>query len=115
MKKSVNNHRGGHGHRTAKDPSEASMELLVSCIGSYARSIFVGDKGLRKILHINDYSLDKTFVYAIMTMSKILGHSYWPCGVFGTWPPEPDTAEATDNVEPRDRVSAPSSSSTQPS
>ena len=28
------------------------MQLLVACIGSQAREIFVGDKGIRKILHI---------------------------------------------------------------
>ena len=111
LKKAASRH-AGHGHRNANDPVEAIKQLLVACIGSQAREIFVGDKGIRKILHINDFSLDKTFVYAIFMMSKFLGEHYWPCGVFGSWPPEP---EATVNVEPRDRVSASSSSSAQPS
>ena len=114
-------HHGSHGHRADKDSSEVLQQVLVSCIGAQAREIFVGDKGIRKLLHINDYSLDKTFVYAIMVLSTILSYSFWPCGVFGTWPPEPHpvlpntSVLATDNVEPRDRVSASSSSSVQPS
>ena len=109
-------HHGSHGHRADNDSSEVLQQVLVCCIGVDARDIFVGDKGIRKLLHINDYSLDKTFVYAIMVISTVLGYSYWPCGVFGTWPLEPPpvlantSVLATDNVEPRDRVSASSSS-----
>ena len=91
------------------------MLLLVACIGIGARSIFVGDKGVHKLLHFNGHRLDKTFAYAIILLSKVLGSYKWPCGVFGTWPPSSSSTAhslvlVTDNVEPRLRASMPASS-----
>ena len=39
------------------------------------------------MLHLNDYSLEKTFVYGIMALSKWLGQTRFPYGVYGSWPP----------------------------
>ena len=61
------------------------MHLLVACIGSDARNIFLSERGPHRLLHVNEYNLDKTFVYAIIVLSKILGPNAFPCGFFDQW------------------------------
>jgi hypothetical protein len=41
------------------------------------------------VIHINDYILDKTFVYGVVMLSKWLGQKRLPEGVYGVWPPDP--------------------------
>ena len=41
------------------------------------------------MLHLNDYVLEKTFVYAILCLSKWLGADTFPQGIYGKWPPAP--------------------------
>ena len=115
LRRDLQNYKFGHGHVKHNHSAEVLLMLLVACIGSTARDISVGDKAVRKLLHFNDHSLDKTFVYAVLLLSKVLGSFRWPCGVF-TWPPCSPTAAAhslvlaADNVEPCKRVTQPSSS-----
>ena len=40
------------------------------------------------MLHVNDYVLEKTFVYGIVALSKWLGPECFPHGVYGHWPPK---------------------------
>ena len=115
LRRDLQNYKFGHGHVSHIDAAEVLLMLLIACIGPTARDIFVADKVVRKLLHFNDHSLDKTFVYAVLLLSKVLGSFKWPCGVF-TWPPCFPIAAAhslvlaADNVEPCKRVSQPSSS-----
>ena len=115
LRRDVQNYKFGHGHVSHTDAAEVLLMLLIACIGPTARDIFVADKVVRKLLHLNDHSLDKTFVYAVFLLSKVLGSPRWSCGVF-TWPPCSPTAAAhsvvlaADNVEPCTRVTQPSSS-----
>jgi len=37
---------------------------------------------------MNDYVLEKTFVYGIVALSKWLGAGRFPQGVYGQWPPK---------------------------
>jgi len=92
------------------------MYLLTACMGSDARLIFVGERGPHKLLHVNDYNMDKAFVYAILLLSKLLGQAAFPSGFFDKWPPVcPDPAHslaaAIDGKEPHLRVSQAGSSS----
>ena len=41
-----------------------------------------------KLLHMNDYIIEKTFVYAMICLSKFLGKQWFSWGVF-KWPPAP--------------------------
>ena len=39
------------------------------------------------MLHLNDYVLEKAFVYGILALSKWLGEKRFVYGVYGNWPP----------------------------
>ena len=41
-----------------------------------------------RLLHINDYVMEKAFVYGIVALSKWLGEERFPYGVYGQWPPK---------------------------
>jgi len=69
------------------DPWQALLTLLTACMGADARLIFTDQRGLHNLLHVNDYNMDKAFVYAILLASTLLGTSAFPGGFHGTWPP----------------------------
>ena len=66
-----------------------------------------------KLLHYNDYVMDKAFVYGIIALSKWLGSARFPLGIFGSWPPEPPAAVQTalDSINVPHAMSASSTSS----
>ena len=106
---------GGVSMGATREPVHALMTLLVACISTQARLIFTGNKGPLKLLHVNEYNLDKSFIYAMVVLSKIMGEHGFPCGLFGEWPPPlPDSAHSQvvpiAYIEPCDRVSVASSS-----
>ena len=97
------------------EPLEALLTMLAACVGHDARIIFTGNHSPHKILHVNDYNVDKSFVYAIMVLSVLCGCDGFPCGIYNNWPPvKPTAVHSHDMVitsnEPRDRVSTASSS-----
>ena len=47
------------------------------------RQVFAGARHPKMLLHINEYILEKTFVYGILALSKWLGKERFPCGIFG--------------------------------
>jgi len=63
------------------------MTLFEQCV-PHARKIFAGNYAPMKLLHMNDYVIEKTFVYAMICLSKFLGELWFSCGVF-KWPPAP--------------------------
>ena len=63
------------------------MTLFEQCV-PHARKIFSGNYAPMKLLHVNEYVIEKTFVYAMICLSKFLGQEYFSWGVF-TWPPPP--------------------------
>ena len=62
--------------------------LLEQCV-PYSSKVFCGNVGVMKLLHMNDYIIEKTFVYAIVCLSKWLGKDIFSWGIYGTWPPAP--------------------------
>ena len=62
--------------------------LLSKCV-PHARDIFSGNFAPIRLLHMNDYVLEKTFVYAMIALSKWMGEERFPQGLYGNWPPEP--------------------------
>ena len=38
---------------------------------------------------MNDYVIEKTFVYAVIALSKWLSEEWFPHGIYGNWPPKP--------------------------
>ena len=62
--------------------------LLEQCV-PHSSKICCGNYGVMKLLHMNDYIIEKTFVYAIFLLSKWLGNDIFSCGIYGTWPPAP--------------------------
>ena len=75
-------------NQVGRDPSETMFRLLRLCVPC-ARTIFTGTNAPLRLLHINDYSMEKTFVYAIVSLSKWCGAAVFPYGVYGQWPPPP--------------------------
>ena len=69
------------------DPVETLYKLFLACVPS-ARRVFTDSYGALRILHMNDYVLEKAFVYGIVALSKWLGEERYPCGVYGRWPPK---------------------------
>ena len=53
-----------------------------------ARRVFDGNYRPLKLLHVNDYVMEKAFVYGIVALSKWLGEERFPYGVYGQWPPK---------------------------
>ena len=61
--------------------------LFSKCVPE-ARRVFDGASRPLKLLHVNDYVLEKAFVYGIVALSKWLGEERFPYGVYGQWPPK---------------------------
>jgi hypothetical protein len=70
-----------------KEPVEQMYRLFDRCVPC-ARRVFDGANGVLRMLHVNDYVLEKTFVYGIIALSKWLGEDKFPQGVYGKWPPK---------------------------
>ena len=68
-----------------KVPQAMLMTLFEQCV-PHARKIFAGNYAPMKLLHMNDYVIEKTFVYAMICLSKFLGSEWFSWGVF-QWPP----------------------------
>ena len=70
------------------DVRDVLSRLLDQCV-PFSDKIFLGNYGVMKLLHINDYIIEKTFVYAIFCLSKWLGHTHFNWGIGLKWPPSP--------------------------
>ena len=75
----------GVGQR--RNPQEMIMSLFEQCV-PHARKIFDGQNAPMKLFHVNEYVVEKTFVYGIMSLSKWLGPDFFSWGVH-YWPPPP--------------------------
>ena len=75
---------------SGNDPVEALLSLLSHCMPK-AREIFTGSVqcSMLKLLHLNDYVVEKTFVHAVFCLSKWLTRERFPAGLYDdNWPPE---------------------------
>ena len=90
----------GRGPMFVKDPKQTMLTLLEKCV-PYASRIFCGNYEVSEMLHLNDYVLEKTFVYAILCLSKWLGKEVFPQGIY-LWPPiaPPDLYACDSDVVP---------------
>ena len=70
-----------------QDPVETLFRLFSACVPC-ARRLFTDAYTPLRLLHVNDYVLEKTFVYGIVVLSKWLGEDRFPHGVYGQWPPQ---------------------------
>ena len=61
------------------------LSRLCAWLVPRAEDVFVKGKAYLNLLHLNDYVLDKTFVYCVRMLSKWLGHKRFPQGIF-SWP-----------------------------
>ena len=76
----------GSGSHFGKDAVETLYKLFINTVPR-ARDVFQGKNTPLKLLHVNDYVMDKAFVYGIVSLSKWLGQETFPYGVFYKWPP----------------------------
>jgi len=68
------------------DPVDTLFRLF-SAFLPLARQVFQGAYTPLRLLHVNDYVLDKAFVYGIVALSKWIREEHFPSGVYGHWPP----------------------------
>jgi len=69
------------------DPVGA-LKALFRAFVPLADEIFVGAYSPLRMLHMNDFVMEKAFVFGCIALSKWLGPERWPHGVFGEWPPK---------------------------
>jgi hypothetical protein len=86
-----------------RDPKDILMRLLCACV-PHARSIFQERMKPARLLEMNDFVLEKAFVYSIISLSKWMGKDTFTYGIFGTWPPQPpaDIAASFSHQQPQD-------------
>ena len=69
-----------------RDPVNTLLLLWVKCV-PLAKRIFTDQYNPLRILHVNDYVLEKAFVYGIMALVKWMGREHFPI-MPKRWPPE---------------------------
>jgi hypothetical protein len=90
----------------AVEPQEALMAVFQRII-PHARAIFMDNHSPLKILHRNDYIMDKAFVYGTLLLSKWFGPDRFAQGVYGDWPPPGPPAAADPASAPTDVITIP--------
>ena len=84
-----------------RDPVDTLYRLFEACVPS-ARRVFKNASSPLRLLHINDYILEKAFVYGIVALSKWLGEDRFPQGVYGHWPPRFPNTPVSEGAPPVD-------------
>ena len=69
-----------------KDPVNSLERIFKRCVPCAGR-IFKGNYSPFRMLHQNDYVVEKAFVYGILALSKWLGPKTFIYGIYGKWPP----------------------------
>ena len=69
------------------DPCNRLLALFQACCCPRVSEVFCGPYTPARLLHMNDYIVDKAFVYGVILLSKWLGSARFPLGIFGAWPP----------------------------
>ena len=107
----------------ARDPqcndnkiAEATLlRIFQGCI-PYAEYLLSGALSCKNLLHMNDYVMEKAFVYGAIALSKWFSEQLLPKGVYGYWPPDPPEAIVQEPPDPREAaVQEPSATGSQPS
>jgi hypothetical protein len=94
------------------DPVQTLYQLFEAIV-PYARRVFQKAYSPLRLLHVNDYDLEKAFVFGIVALSKWMGEERFPYGVYGQWPPNvsPDLVtkyHASEPIQPDTTGSQPS-------
>ena len=76
-----------------------TLARLFKLIVPRARDIFASLTWLR-LLHVNQYSMEKSFVYGIVALSKWLGQDKFPPGIYDVWPPTPTSTTCAQGSQP---------------
>ena len=61
----------------------AMFRAFVPC----ASQVFTGAYSPLCLLHMNNYVMEKAFVFGVIALSKWLGRERFPQGIYGDWPP----------------------------
>ena len=75
------------------------MKTLLEKSVPYASRIFCGNYEVAQLLHLNDYVLEKTYVYAVLCLSKWLGKQVFPQGIYSWLPTAPPDLYTSDVVQ----------------
>ena len=90
------------------DPTLALKRLLEDILPRADR-IFTDHNGFKNLLKLNEYVMEKTVVYSVYALSKWMGVSGFPQGIYA-WPPEGPPHTRID-YEPAALAAAPAASS----
>ena len=69
----------------------AMFRAFVPC----SSQVFKGAYAPLHLLHMNDYVMEKAFVFGVIALSKWLGPERFPQGIYGDWPPCPPPPPAS--------------------
>ena len=75
----------------AKIAEATLLRIFQGCIPC-AEHLLSGAMSCKNLLHMNDYIMEKAFVYGAIALSKWLSDKFLPSGVYGYWPPDPPEA-----------------------
>ena len=70
-------------------PADALMAIFNQFLPKH-RYIFKDEYGPLRLLQGNDYVMDKAFVYGVIALSKWLGKTIFPQGIY-EWPPSQES------------------------
>ena len=68
---------------------EQALKVLLRLVVPYHADIFCHAVTPIRLLRLNEYIIDKAFLYAVVSISKWLGRKNYPQGLYGQWPPPP--------------------------
>ena len=72
--------------KKSRNTHEMFKILFDKCV-PHGHKIFEGNMQPLKLLHMNDYVIEKAFVYAVISLSKWMGKDMYPCAS-ANWPPK---------------------------
>ena len=77
-----------HGGKSCgKKTVDTLKRLFLKCVPYATKYIFIGNNSPLRLLHVNDYVMEKAFVHGCLLLSKFMGKELLPCGQY-VWPPQ---------------------------
>ena len=72
-----------------KNAPATLLRIFQGCIPCAEYILGNGPLSCKNLLHMNNYVMEKAFVYGAIALSKWLSKDLLPKGVYGYWPPDP--------------------------
>lgn len=70
-----------------RDAAAALLSVFTKCVPK-AKDIFKDTYSIPRLFHACRYVMELSFVFGIVCLGKWVQPALFPCGVYGSWPPE---------------------------